>query len=418
MFPPIIWFSIVLLFILFIAVLMILLSKPQRLLIPGRYIVLDAEKSCPSLATCFYQNPDTPYARAVIPDDNLSDYDLFFGAFTLSPTEALVLKGNIQKEVGYWSFAPYVWREAGSLPPSEEDISSVRFASVADPINIFNTWVQDEFAIIATRNRIVFTLEEEYIATSGFTGPVIPIYFPDASNVDDILTLIGRNTLFANDAARLAYIANPQIAAYKIRYADVAYVPVPISLPNENLKPGGIKLKELPLNDSEIYLTEEFERYVVSVLEENPEFMLSEGGVEYPLRPFLSQVLGIPWNNGYQCLANQLNCQGDNRDTYYGVSDSFEVEAGDKFLAVAVNHRYTGRAYYASLSVYQDEIQFGLDSIIPESNAKYYSHIWTFEEPGIYRLTERAYTQLPEAIGPDARTILPAQGFLVRGGNF
>lgn len=400
--PLLVWFVI----LAAVVLLLILVSPPERLITPGKFLIIDAARVCPLLPTCFYQNPDTPYGRPIIPSTKpLPALDLFFGAMYLTLLEGVVIMGKVPSNVKYWSFIPYLWKVGG---PTGFTV----FASLSDGFSNFDTQIPNgQVAIIATRNKIVFERERDYLlSTPGFNATIIPLYFTDIVTDNDLVTILSRATIFPSETALQSYIQVPGLTTYKVTYTDLPVVTVPVSVPNQPTKPGGINLRALPLDQSEITIVPEFDAYTAEVLK---NFNVSS---EIPLRPFLSASLpnNTPYNNGYQCIANRLPCFGDNRQTYYGTGDPFEVAEQEDVLIVAVNHAATGRAFYAQVALYDDTRQFGIDSItVFADDGRFYSHVFDITTPGAYRLAERAYIQLPQAIGPAAQSIISSRAFIV-----
>jgi len=405
--------------LLFIIVLYALLSIPHRTVTVGKYLVLDSEHLCTTLPICFFQNIESPYSSILFRPPNLdpNNYvgpnrdkiaDELLGAASLYPNEALVVYG-MSPNCGYWSFIPYLFRRSPSSPTV--------FTSLSDGVNNYmlpanfhnSTGGQYPFVIIATRNRVVYDLELEFVLKALPAGQtVIPIFFPDV--VDDItqVALVGRATLFADQKLLRKYIDNSGIVAYKVSYTDVPFVPVPVSISIQNLQPNGIKLRTLPTYPSEESIAGDFQDYVRATI---ANYTIISN---IPIFRFLQDVLGIPYNNGYQCLENDILCHGDNRQSYYSQSDIFNAEAGRRILIVAVNHSAYGRGIYSQVSIYDSDRQYGLSSLskLP-SDPLFYYFIWDIEKNGNYVLAERSYVQMPAAVGPDANTIIPAFAYIV-----
>ena len=400
--PLLVWFAI----LAAVVLLLILVSPPERLITPGKFLIIDAARLCPLLPTCFYQNTETPYGRPIIPQtEPLPALDVFFGAMYLTLLDGVVIMGKVPTSVEYWSFIPYLWKQNGPT-------GFLVFASLSNGFSNFDTAVPNgQIAIIATRNKVVFERERDYLlSTPGFNATIVPLFFPDIITDADLVTILSRASIFSSENALQSYIQAPGLTTYKVTYTDLPVVTIPVSVPGQPTKPGGINLQALPLDPSEITLVPEFDAYTASVLVNYNVVS------EIPLRPFLSALLpdNTPYSNGYQCIANQLPCFGDNRQTYYGTGDPFEVAEMEDVLIVAVNHATTGRAFYAQVSLYEETREFGIDSItVFGSDPMFYSHVFDITTPGEYRLAERAYIQQPENIGPAAQSVITARAFVV-----
>lgn len=392
----------ILLIIVVLFTVYLLLSKPGRGVTPAKFAVIDTEKDCANLPTCFYQNPSTPYGRVLYPrEENPQDpIEQFFGVTTLNPLQAIVLRGFPPDSL-YWSFIPYLWRFG-----SDEFIY---FASLSDGVSNYNTPVKSgkEIAIIATRNRKVFYEETSFLISSGFDGTIVPLYFPDLIGDNDFITILSRATIFKSQEDSAAYQINPRFQAYRVTYQDLPFIPVSVNLPGKGFNRNDINILPNPQTPTELTEVLEYEKYIARNVN------LSNVTAIINMRPFLSLVLNEPYSDGYQCIFNKINCQGDNPQTYYGISDSFFASAGQRIQIIGFNHARFGRAIYAQVSLYDDDGGFGLEAVtVFKDDPLIYTGYFDIKVSGNYRLAERAYVQEPEMIGPDANTIIPARGFL------
>ncbi len=404
--------------LLFIIVLYALLSVPHRRVTVGRYFVLDSEKLCSTLPVCFFQNVESPYSSILFGQPNLDpeNYvgpnrdkvaDELLGASPLYPNEAIVVYG-MSPNCGYWAFIPYLFRRSYKSP--------ALFASLSDgvnnymlPANFQQPGKQYPFVVIATRNRAVYDRELDFVLKTLPAGQtVIPIFFPDVVDNETIVALIGRANLFPDQETLRKYIDNSGIVAYKVAYTDVPFVPVPVSISIQNIKPNGIKLRTLPSYPSEDAIAGQFQDYI---RENIVNYTVIEN---IPLFPLLEDAIGIPYNSGYQCLENDILCFGDNRQSYYSQSQAFKAEVGRRILMFGINHSAYGRGIYSQVSVYDSIRQYGLGGLSKfPTDPLFYSFVWDIGFTGTYALAERSYVQLPYAVGPDANTIIPAVAYIV-----
>jgi hypothetical protein len=397
----------------FIVLLYLLLAQPQRVVTPGSYAIIDAAKICPSLPRCFYQNVDTPYGRPLFAGSKLPTIDQVLGGVLLSPLQAIVVYGQAPPS-DYWSFIPYLYKIAPTgAAAGDIDYSTipVTFASMSDGVSDYMIHLppdNQQVALIATRNRVVFDRERNYLIGTGFTGMIFPLYFTDIVKDTDVVVVLSRATNFPDSTSQQNYIEAPRMATYIVTYNDLPFVPVPISVETDNIKPNGIKLKTLPYTPTEVPLIQEFQAYTDYILQDYDVI------ADVSLRPFLSETLGVPYNNGYQCIAAGINCLGDNRQTYYGWNTPFAGEEGQQVIMIAINHANYGRAIYSQISIYDNDRQFGLASVRKFVNDPlFYSHVFTLGSSADYLLAERAYVDPSDSVGSDANTILPARAFIV-----
>jgi hypothetical protein len=128
-------------------------------------------------------------------------------------------------------------------------------------------------------------------------------------------------------------------------------------------------------------------------------------------------------NSGYDCIEREIDCQGDNRDTAYKISDVVSISLQTKLLVFGVNHARFDKAIYASMDVYNNSNKFGFAGFLAPLSRRFYSitigHglrndiIVPLEYTDLF-LAERAYVQLPENIAPTYDSIITPQAYLIR----
>jgi hypothetical protein len=426
--------------LLVVVIVITLFDTPTRSMVPGAYKIIDQEVSCMALPSCFYQNSDSPYGRILIqpqggiPTQPAALLALFFGVFTLTPLQAVVVFTKVPN-AGLWSFLPYLWQQTPDGP--------ILFASLSDGLSNFvleyeedgevpgfgplfaakNPSIGDPFTLILTRNPYVYRAETSVLLAAGYdvnvNGPIYPLWYPDNGPTvitsTTTFTVLSRATNFPSPADVEAYVNAPPQPAYQVTYDDLLVRALPIALQGQPVPSDGLALKFRPDEPSEIPLLPAFNQFVdgqlagVTVVQELDFF------------PFLQSQLGEAYNSGYQCVAAQINCQGDNRQTVYNQTTAFTYGAGQELWVMGINHLLTGKSLYSTISIYFETNQEGFKSVSLTGQPEFYRIVWTPLTAGtLYRLIERAYLQpkypdgSPALVGADSDSIVPARAFLVQ----
>lgn len=424
--------------LLVVVIVITLFDTPTRSMVPGAYKIIDQEVSCMALPSCFYQNSDSPYGRVLfpaqggIPTQPAALLALFFGVFTLTPLQAVVIFTKVPN-AGLWSLIPYLWTQTHDGP--------ILFASLSDglsnftidleedgevpgfgPIGVKNPSIGDPFTVILTRNPYVYRQEVSTLMAAGYdlnvNGPIYPLFYPDNGPTvitpTTTFTVLTRATNFPSPADVEAYVNAPPQPAYQVTYDDLLVRALPIALPGQPIPSDGLALKIRPDEPSELPLLPAFNQFVneqlagVTVVQELDFF------------PFLQSQLGEPYSSGYQCIAAQVNCQGDNRQAVYNQTTAFTYGAGQELWVMGVNHILTGKSIYTTLSIYFETNATGIKSLSLAGEPQFYKIVWTPLTAGtLYRLIERAYLQpyypdgSPALIGAASDSIISPRAFLV-----
>lgn len=416
------WLAIFVIMLIGIVVLLWFINVPVRHSIAVDYNIFDVLLDCEVIPNCFFQNFNTPYGRIIDPSmlGIIPPGQMFIGVFQLTMLEGYVIFGKAPPS-RYWGIVPYLFKRQNPTDP-------VLFASVSFGISNFSivrdmdptaqkldmTKVPEEVGFIITRNISVFEEERKYLRKV-FNGPIYPVYFPGVVTDTDLLSILTRATLFESDDAVRDYVADPGMKGYKVVYADLPMKPPPVQLQDKMILPfdNGLDPVVIPLrpeDPTEWNYIAQFEEFVLRKLC-NLKVLR-----EYPFRPFLEEAIGSIYQSGYDCIFNGINCQGDNPQASYSSTDAFEL-VGDERVAVAcVNHTYFGRAFYTQVSLYNDERGTGVDSHFPQDTEPFYFHIFDTERDFTRtRLLERAYVQVPEAVGPNGYTLISGRAFIIPG---
>jgi hypothetical protein len=229
-------------FLVFVAILFLLLDVPERVITPAAFRVFDLEKDCPVLPTCFYQNPSSPYGRVILPNSKLNNLERYFGITQLDDNQAIVILGE-PPNCQYWSFVPYLWSKANT--------TMILFASLSDGISEYTTNLnQGKIAVVMTRNFQVFEAERNYINNSGFEGTVYPLLLPNLVTSEDLVGLLFRVNIFPSPQDLADYVRNPKFSAYESQYLGIGFSPVglnPMTLTSERFH--SIPVKFITMNN-------------------------------------------------------------------------------------------------------------------------------------------------------------------------
>jgi len=374
------------------------------------------------LKNCFYQNYISPYSRSVVfdsrtllakPDNGLGRLDQYFGAFFLSPYQALVVIGDVPP-CRYWSFIPYLWRKGIPVVKDGEELplGDISFSSLNDGFSNFTYPGVTKIAVVMTRNQQVFAAEQRRINSVNSEITVIPLWVTEEALIEAPLTYLFRTAFFIGDTLE-SFLANPGFLSYRSTYGVIGYSGVRAVYPDsldQKVPLGTLALFQTPhpLEPSELPLEFQFKKYITEILAKYKVVR------HIPTYPFLEKELGFPYENGQQCRDADINCLGDNVGTIYINSDPFELNANERTLMIAVNHSTTGRAFYSSINLYDDVVKTGIDGALPDPGTLFYDHVFQDFASGTYRTIERSYIQLPQNTAPNVKTILLGQTYIIR----
>lgn len=347
-------------------------------------------------------NPNNLYAFPTFRESFFLDADTGYN-FRLKPNDVVVIYGKrITSSSSYWGFTPYlVVRERKLL-----------LASVNDTLNNFSIPSSvTKFAVVSGRNRTSCNLVAQQMQSEGYTPFILG--FPDLIYSTDILTITTRITFIKQDEARKQFLANPGISTrFYSTDEKIPYQPFILAL-SLILKPSALANPEFPIYG------DPFCTFVSDV---------AQGRSIVQRRAMHDFLAGE--NSGFDIIAMAQNGKLDNRDSSYKITPDLKLRPERDYLIVCgVNHVATGKAYYGSISVYnQTSAKALFDYTIPPGQNKFvfYSLIIgyaplvnqveaTLQLGGritlpsrleLVALVERAYVQLPENIAPASSTII------------
>jgi len=340
-------------------------------ILEGRYGAIDLAGCCADGASCFANNPASPYLAVTLPPgpgQTATNPKLFqdsagrSAAFRLRRDEAVVLFGPPPPAAAYVGLTPYVYDRA----PASGTERAVVFASVSDSFSLkdLSQLSLPAGASIAFVFAADATTEARAVAALTSTGvpektivrmpwvvtggtPTNPIAF-GFENISDTFGILGRVALPKDPAALRAYLAAPQVAVYRLTptagVADASPAPFPQRTP--------------AIRDDE--------RELVSALDELEQALRTHyaDGIITPVA--VTDASPDP----IACLSELTNCNGDNRDTDYPSSLPFLFPAGDdRIIILGVNHAATGHSTYSSFGVYTIDHLLGVSSVANDAYA-------------------------------------------------
>jgi hypothetical protein len=319
---------------------------------PGTFYV---DLACTQPTTnCNFNNPTTPYGHFRLP---LDPYGTGGGTDTqweLNPGEAAVLIALTPPPAAYFAFTPY----AMSFPLPDGGTATV-FASVNDSLNVRtiqtaggagtgvdggNGNVFGQWTLIA----LTTDLTTYDAVVSAFSDAGLPI---SAMN----LLALGKDAgvplgmLDGGSFSVLFRIALPSDAGAETDWED-----------------GGFQatlLRVSPKSRTQ-YLSDTL--LGVPALLPPQAVTLETGGLDAGFAALEQQLIALGADGGpylaspnagygFDCIAAQSDCYGDNRDAIYsspkGVSLHFNEHGGDYFVVYGVNHWVTGNTVYTNVDV-------------------------------------------------------------------
>ena len=420
---------------------------PDYVVEPGIFRILDTNV-CAKLGNCFGNNPDSPYGRPIFAGTKGADLDdagILIGAWSLAQDQAVVLFGLLPPQVRYWGWTLYLFdRDAATTgPPSVADPSKssagtekalpgrvVSFASLGDTINLQETQTAPlaPFVLVVTRNPLVAAKLKEVAKNPIFAAKqrkLMVLQVPEQVKSTDRLMLVLRTAFFSSEAERLAFIETPNIKAVRVT--------VPLT-PSEKM--GTYKLTRGMLRQRPMTPMEGMGDVQAAQVEELLGLAKAKGytATELGVNPFLKL---IDYDSGLDCIDNNVQCLGDNRDSTYTLTGApVQMGAAEMLLVVGVNHTLSGKATYTTLSVYDNDTQSALGSISDQdmggdrtyavlvsrdgSNPLAEGNVKSLNAPlssASLRVSERAYVEPSSGVGPNPATISMPRVFLLRPGT-
>lgn len=329
------------------------------------------------VTTCFGQNPASPYTGPrwlnrpsidwVMAGNGTSSAieevvsENVLGTFTLGDDQAVVVYGLTPPQCIYYALTPYVY-----MTPACG--STVLFASAADSTNNNDLRGPDgrpfdqPFAVIYSSNLTLGQAVRDALLASSSNDPRAHCR-PDPSRVIFVpikrqapgttYVVVGRAAGFASDKLRDQYLDNTRMRISLLtgssHFKNGPFQTVSVWKPratqgDENVDPGDVALKAAVAR-------------VTLALSATDRI---RGWTSVPTELFLSN---IGYDNGDDCLRACTECRGDNRDTVYRLANFGQVGPNDVLLVMGANHNRTGKSTYTNFTVYDADLELGLDSV-------------------------------------------------------
>ncbi|MEQ1568768.1 MAG: hypothetical protein ABMA64_24225 [Myxococcota bacterium] len=329
----------------------------------GAFVFSDMSGCCGPDAQCWGNNPSTPYGTPTLPlgptqvaeaaVDVAADFGpIPFGmarTFHLRPDEAFVTLGVMPPTSRYFSYRSYLADRpglghsiVGSLGPSLNH-QVIEAARGGGPV-----W-GEPVAIVTSLDASIEQSVHEALITAGWdpshihddriTGSVVR---PGLEAEADTFFVLVRNGVFDDAEAGAAYRAEPPLRVLRVTpQVEQAWDepwPWPV-LPARGTGAG---------EDPELLAARD--AMVDAVLATWPDRS------PFPVEPYPY------WLETVQCVQDELNCAGDNRDRFAAITPAFVLREDEALVMVGVNHEQTGKASYSSASVQTIESQRGIQA--------------------------------------------------------
>ncbi|MFO0694670.1 MAG: hypothetical protein U0230_14005 [Polyangiales bacterium] len=327
----------------------------------GRFAFFRVE-DCASLPSCYGNNPSSPYGLYLLPPapdevidpttPPLSDATVR-STFRLGGDEAVVFLGRTPPEARYFGFRSYLASRQGvDLFASLGDTTNHRvIATGGGSSGSFD----QETVVVTTASAPLDARLRRFFAREGAGGIVNTDVLPSTELVlgrsasADVLTMLFRVALFADETAGASYIANPPAVVLRVRpNAPIAAGALPAPPP----RPRGTGKDESDFADALARL----------------EAAIRARHATHTAQPI--GVLGLPLV-GADCIAGGYGCLGDNADTlYFASGPTLLREAPADFLVIfGVDHTRAGKASYTNVAVYETERRMGVAALADDAFA-------------------------------------------------
>lgn len=484
---PIVALIVIVIFV--IVVLIFIPSSPSKLRATaqlrdvvevGEVAYFDSEEypamsgSAIPIAGDFYARPlfHTKGGTKTRPDGNrYNDSAAFMGATTLGSQEAIAIWGNLSssRQSKYLGLTGYVYDMEGSRQPSrrqstalteppmgtpgmetsspETQSRKVVLASLADSVSISE--VNGPVCVIMTPNRnLIAPLRRKLISTPGFpsnsTFKIIPI--PSSIHNDSyrytLLLQVAsqegraiRNSMkmsrpesHITEFTELVEETSSQSTAgldlptfRTIRYENIA-------VPHESFS--DVKLKSRGNNQPESSLSGS-SNHTQTLIDEATEILNGRGYRvvnRLEVTPFLAADLGPQGlDNGFQCISQSLNCEGETRDRTVFQTQPTLIAKGHKIAVVAIDHASSRKAIYSTVTFSSTESEIrssarhltqitgDIQSIEPVQTliGKLIVYEPQIESAVQAVVTEKVYLEPLSKIGPAVQELIPMLVFII-----
>ena len=265
------------------------------------------------------------------------------------PNQVFAIYGKAPPATRYWSYNIYLLRDSNRCG------GAILFATVADAVNNFNmpsVKPGDSFAIIYGCNTDTLT---NFNANLGNlpADHIVRVRVPYLG-AGAVFSVIERVAMFEDPQAQAAYDANTNTYGYLYQYFGAVNSAANVS----QFHFGG----RASYFDENAVLGHQFDANADKALEKVQE-RLPEYDNVFPISVNTAHQ-AIDYDNGYDCIKNCQNCNGDNRDTVYFVAYiPYVIEPGSQVVYVyGMNHTSTGKSAYTNLTVYDNANDFGVVS--------------------------------------------------------
>lgn len=316
----------------------------------GELRAIDLEDCCATGRSCSGNNPSSPYLAVYLPRGpgqtapNFKERpDGTSSGVRLREDEAVVLVGRTPPPVAYFGFTPYlVDGDYGT------GTRRVPFASLTETLNHETVGVDgpdpygERFAIVATGNATTEARVRAALIEAGYPTEAINLITVDPrlftfglDDSADTFGLLCRVALFDDPVAGQAWVDDPGATVLRVTPATPG---APDPLPSPLARPKNTTVDENAGGTLEAAL----DRLEAAIQATHAGDTISQ------------YVTNAGTFDSETCIENGTPCLGDNRDALYpGLgTTAFRIGNGDSVYVLGVDHTVTGKATYASASVY------------------------------------------------------------------
>ena len=307
---------------------------------------------------CMYANVDAPYlCSTYVPlGPGEVQMQLLPNNFHLGQNEALILVGQTPPPVAYFSYTVFLGTRRTTRFPLKNGDYTMMNAYVADSINNLTIHTSGppkdpyhrEFLLFIVADQQVKARVQEAARRAGYPPSMFnTIVLPPAVlhlGVDqdaDTFWLTQRTAVPRDQQALDTYLAQKQ-TLLRVTLQDPAWQPDPIPVPRVAVR--GTGQTELDLMPAVDALGEAIKAY-------------------YSSAQVTEQPVDRMYWEGFTGLQEEINEMGPSGDAVGPrTAGQFFLPSGDFAIVYGVNHEATGKATYASLALYEDNLWIGLGS--------------------------------------------------------
>ena len=403
----------------------------------GAFLYITPER-CKYMPSCYANNPPSPYGVTLLPkspNEDTSTYSNwgvtlsgeFNGTFMsatyrLDETETILMLGQTAPRSLYYAYIPYVfdrwypegWRSKSSDWSRCADVTDQKgsrcrlFASLGNPTNMLNMNTSNEngesfnseFAYFMGGDKNQIRKIQAFAIKSKIPRTTFNVFglSNERANLglnrdSDGFMHLTRTAFIENKEEFNDFIYNPD------KFITILRITPKRPIPRRNREAYPAPVFKQRISEPEAVPSKKLSHEkLTSILSNDMRFGILEKYQDTYRYVYQFPIIPPIYRNGYDCMDQGMQCNGDNQDTLYPNTrnsaptnhfcmsrlekdcpityrTTLQEDGSDFFIITGVNHNATKRSLYSSISAYsQDRLESlgGFDSLPTDISPKSY----------------------------------------------